>query len=298
MTLSFLVLPVVVAVQLAGAAGDTRPSENVPPAADRPATATPTAAVPGGRMFPLDSGQAWPLVQQQLKILGLSFDEVDRTNQAVLTKWQPVKSKELAWLPPAGLPEPYLAERVRFVVFVSPFAEPARVYVGTQVEARKVSVPPSGPATVYGVRPFEQALLAQLASALGHGGFPVPADQRERRRLAREILGDRSGDCLRPDWSLPRDAQVEKASEIPLSEFKLLYPPAAKLDKVEGVVRAEFTILEDGGVTDIHLVGPPLGRQLEAAALGALSLLLYRPARFGACGIPTHVTYETHFNLR
>ena len=73
---------------------------------------------------------------------------MDRANQLVLTKWRDVGAKGMEWLPPLSLPEGYVAEHGHFEAFVSPFAEPARVYVGSLMEARKVGSSP-GSATIY-----------------------------------------------------------------------------------------------------------------------------------------------------
>jgi hypothetical protein len=63
-------------------------------------------------------------------------------------------------------------------------------------------------------------------------------------------------------------------------------------------VKFEFHVLEDGSVTDIRVAGPPVGEQLEAAATGAASLLLYSPVRVGGCPKQSVMTYTVRFRAR
>lgn len=91
---------------------------------------------PEKRMFAVPSRQTWDRIRQRLTELGFSADKTDRTNQIVLTKWREVGAKGTEWLPAPDLPQPYVGLRVRFEVFVSPFAEPARVYVSSVIRCR------------------------------------------------------------------------------------------------------------------------------------------------------------------
>lgn len=248
------------------------------------------------RMYAVKSDQAWQRVQDQLRTLGFSFDKVDRTNHVVLTKWRAPKAEGLEWLPTARLPEEYVPERVRFLVFVSPFAEPARVYVGSMLEARKLGLTRAS-ATVYNLRNLNDALMSEMSKALGEEGVPIPPDHAARRGLALSLLRDSADDCSKRE-SAPPGAKITPPQKIPISEFEVLYPPAAIKERAEGQVKVEFTVLEDGGVIDARLLDPPLGRQLGASALGAASLLLYRPTSLGECSVPTVMTYTVNYRLR
>ncbi len=64
-----------------------------------------------------------------------------------------------------ALPEHYLATRVRFEVFVSPFAEPAHAYIRSLVESRKR--PAQTLARSYNVDTLNRALTAKTAEAFG-----------------------------------------------------------------------------------------------------------------------------------
>src|SRR5262245_60282011 len=89
----------------------------------RNSSASPAAPASERRLFEVRSQQAWELVQKRLNELGFSLDKIDRQNQLVLTKWREVGARGMEWLPKPARPGPYVAERIRFEVFVSPFAE-------------------------------------------------------------------------------------------------------------------------------------------------------------------------------
>jgi TonB family protein len=86
--------------------------------------------------------------------------------------------------------------------------------------------------------------------------------------------------------------------KLPISEFEVLYPAAALEQRTEGAVQVLFNVEEDGGVTDVRFQGPPLGRQLEASAVGAASLLIYSPAKVDGCPVPALLTYTVHYRER
>ena len=247
------------------------------------------------RLFSVRSHQAWEVVRKRLNELGLSPDKTDGASQAVLTKWREVGAKGVEWLPAATLPEPYVAKRIRFLVFVSPFAEPARVSIGSLIEATDRSTSASR-AVVYNGSDVNRTLMREIAKALGEDGLPIPTDREERRKISLSVLKDAADDCLRRG-APPKGAKVTAPRKIPVSVFEVLYPAQALAASTEGTVRVEFVILEDGTVSDIRVLDRSLGRQLEASAIGAVSLLLYSPAKLNECAVPTIMTYSVHYRV-
>jgi TonB family protein len=250
-----------------------------------------------GRLFDMRSAAVWPLVLQGLKELGFSTEKVDRKNQALLTRWRPLDDKRLEWLPAPTLPVGYTADRIRFQVFVSPFAEPARVYVGSIVEGRAQL---GSPVTAYNVPNCNQALMAQIVKTMGAGGVPVPTDQVRRRELALSLLNEGADECLRngpPKFGpiTAGDARLTEPRKIPLSEHKFLYPAGALKEGKEGEVRVELLLMEDGATTGLRLLDAPPGYGFEASAMGVASLLLYSPTRISGCPVPTKMTYTIRF---
>src|SRR5512143_3956747 len=117
-----------------------------------------------GRLFDLTSRQAWDRVQDRLKPLGLGTDKKDGKNQLLLTDWGDFGSSRLRWLPRPKMGQEFAPERVRFEVFVSPFVEPARVYVGSVTRVRQAAGR-GAHAILYNDRTLNSALLAELAAA-------------------------------------------------------------------------------------------------------------------------------------
>ena len=247
-----------------------------------------------GRFFNLQSSEAWRLAQQRLSELGLATDKVDRANQVVLTKWRDFGAKGMEWLPAPALAQGYIAARVRFEVFVSPYAEPARVYVGSFIDVRQQGVPENRGA-VYNNTAVSRALMSEIARALRADGVPIPRDPEQRRKLALSILVDAADRCLQQGPPLA-DAKgpFKPPEKIPVSQFEMQFPLAAAT-RGEGPVQAEFTVQEDGAVSDVHLLGAYPGYQFEVAAMGPLSLLLYSPAKVNGCPVPAVMTYTINY---
>jgi TonB family protein len=247
-----------------------------------------------GRLFALRSRVAWQRVETRLKELGLSSEKVDRANQVAITNWRDVHTKGMDWLRVPPLPELYVAERVRFEVFVSPFAEPARVYVGSVMEATVVSGGSRARATTYNLAELNRSLMTEIAAVLGGEGLPIPQESERRRQLALSALGDDADDCLRQS-SHPKGGKITSPRKVAVSEFEVLYPAGALGQRKEGTVKVMFSVHEDGGVTGVRLVDPPLGDPFEASAMGATSLLIYSPSRLDGCPVPSVMTYTVRY---
>jgi TonB family protein len=230
-------------------------------------------------MFDVGSRDAWALVQGRLRALGLEVDEVDRKNQVVRTKWRHFLRG--GWLPEPQVPVRYLADRIRFLVFVSPFAEPARVYVGSQMELKNKEVR-GARGFSYNVPSANRALMEEIDAAFAAASLPkyAPSDADP----CRQAKGTGPGQITRPE-------------KIPLSEFEVLFPRPAVKGGVDGRVVLELRFREDGGVSDSRVVSPPVGEQLEAAAQGAASLLLFSPYKVDDCPAEFVVNQEVRFRL-
>ena len=84
-----------------------------------------------GRMYSLRSRELWKQVKSLLEEIKFKYIHFDRDNGVIQTKW----------LNPAGLPdlesieigESVNSSHFRLHIFVSPFAEPGRLYVGSTV---------------------------------------------------------------------------------------------------------------------------------------------------------------------
>lgn len=245
------------------------------------------------RLFEIKSHQAWELIQNRLHELGFPPDKIDRANQLTLTDWRDVGAGGAEWLPVLAFPEQYVAGRIRFAVFVSPFAEPARVYVGSLIEARKV--PSAAPGLAYNVATVNRALMGELAKALRQDGHPIPQGLEQRRQLAQSVLKNEADDCLRAGLPPPKGGRITPPQKIGLSQFEFIYPAEVLEARQDGTVQVEFTILEDGGVTDVRLLGSSINHHLEASAMGVVSLMLYKPAKINECRVPTIMRHTVRY---
>jgi len=245
-----------------------------------------------GRLFATPSKEAWGLVQARLKELGLAAVKTDGANQLLLTKSASFGDGRFKWLPRPFTSTQYAPERVQFEVFVSPFVEPARVYVGSVTELR-VTKAKSARSLLYNSRALNQALLGELAKAIGQPGFEIPPSRKERDELAASILKGRVDDCpQRIDSCREPSRELQEPRKLPLSEFDVHYPQAAVDNRVQAPVVLELDVIEDGAVVDGRLRSAARGHQLDAAAAGATSLLVYSPLRL--CGCPAeHVSVYT-----
>jgi Gram-negative bacterial TonB protein C-terminal len=244
-----------------------------------------------GRLFATPSKEAWGLVQARLKELGLPAAKTDRENQLLLSKWASFGDGRFKWLPQPATSQQYAPDRVQFEVFVSPFVEPARVYVGSVTELRVKGR--TARSLLYNNRALNQALLGEIVKALGQQGYEIPSSRKERDQLAASIRKGRADDCpQRIESCREPSRELREPQKLPLSEFDIHYPQAAVENRVQAPVVLELDVSEDGAVLGGRLKSAPRGHQLDAAAAGATSLLVYSPLRL--CGCPAeHVSVYT-----
>jgi TonB family protein len=185
--------------------------------------------------------------------------------------------------PNRRVPVRYLADRIRFLVFVSPFVEPACVYVGSQMELENTERP-SSHGISYNVPSANQALMAEIDGAFARASLPkyVANDADPCRR--RQVMG-------------PGPQKIVRPEKIALSEFEVAYPRPDKKSGFDGVVALELSVLEDGGVGRLRVIRSPGGEQLETAATGAASLLLFSPLTIDDCPMAFVLSYDVRFHL-
>ena len=183
-------------------------------------------------------------------------------------------------------------------VFVSPFVEPARHYVGSVTQVRQVMGKVSQ-AILYNDPTVNMALLRQLAKGLRQEGFPIPSSREERQKLAASILKGRPDECAqRIEACHVSSSRLDKPEKLALSEFEVVFPEQAARERVEAPVVVQLDVSEDGAVVGGQVLGSQRGHQLEASAAGATSLLVFSPLRL--CGCPAaHMTvYTIDYRLR
>jgi hypothetical protein len=243
------------------------------------------------RMYALPSRQVWESALATLKELHLAVAEIDRSAQAAVTV---MADFDRGQMPVPTLPVRYLARKVQFYVFVSPFTEPARVYLGSILEAEN-HVEPELSGYIYGVPALEDWLFGRLEAALGQTGQAMPATSRGRDALALSLGGPApASGCSGPR---PPGARIKEPQPIKVTRVQPVYP--AKEGHQAGVVKVQANLLEDGAIVEARALentGPSM--EYAQAAVGAVRLWRYRPTQLGECPVATIMTVTVNFRHR
>ena len=115
---------------------------------------------------------------------------------------------------------------------------------------------------------------------------------RERtRRSAVAVLSIVVGfACMQaaPVWA---DTVAPKPVNTPSPD----YPPKAFKDGVEGYVEVEFTVMPDGTVQDVSVVGADPPHTFEVAAVKAVSQWTFKPGTRDGAPVAAHVREKIDF---
>jgi len=246
------------------------------------------------RMYALPSRQVWDAALATLKRAHLGITEIDRGAQAAVTA---MSDFDRAKMPLPELPARYQPRKVQFHMFVSPFAEPARVYVGSILQVDD-SFAPDMTAYLYGVPGLEGWLFGELEAVLGQGGRTMPATPEAREALAQSLGASASSSgCAGVGGSVPAGAQVKEPQPIKITRVQPVYP--GKGEYAGGIVKVEATLQEDGsivGARALQNAGP--SAQYARAAVEAVRLWRYRPTRVGDCPMQIVMTVRVEFRPR
>ena len=243
------------------------------------------------RMYTLPSRQVWDTALATFKQLGIGVKEVDRDAQAAFTSMTDLDRR---MMPVPDMPSPYLPRSVQFHVFVSPFVEPARVYIGSVVKADN-RLEPHLSGFVYGVRALEDWLFARLEARLGQTGHAMPDSAIARAALARSLGGPPPVDGCGTDP--PPHGPITEPLPIKITRVQPIYP--GKEGYVPAAVTVMATLLEDGAIVEARPLansGPTV--QYAQSAVEAVRLWRYRPTRLGECPIQTVMTVQVNFHPR
>ena len=96
-------------------------------------------------------------------------------------------------------------------------------------------------------------------------------------------------------------AQAVEEKPVPLNAFSLQraigYPEAAKTAGIEGTVRVEIWVNEQGKVQHYDLKGPALP-YLSRAVEGQIPFLSFQPARHNGQAVPCRMQLPFRFSLQ
>jgi len=145
---------------------------------------------------------------------------------------------------------------------------------------------------------------------------PRPEMQQLRRRLAplqaamdlRMAMGDVGGD-FSVDFGISADSLGEQVRQLvfdisdldepprPLARLKPIYPPPARMRRIEGEVIVEFIVDADGTPRDIVVVASRPGDMFASAAVRAIERWRFTPGAKGGEAVATRVRQKVAFKL-
>lgn len=284
-------------VQLSSAVPGSSPDILAHPLSPVPGTAqlVDDGVGASARLYSIPSHEAWKETLALLQELRTPPDKMDRDAQVVITRLRPLADATLRDRVAESIALTSSA-RVQFHVFVSPYAEPARVYVAALVDADDRLPAARNAEKVYrrrhfAVRSAESWLLDRLSHRLGTPGQPVPQGVVERAALTRALLAPgASTECLGRLESLPSKptdgAAMTPPTPISITHIRPSYP-AGELERANtGSVQVEGTVQEDGVVSALKVVCGASANEFAAAALQAAALWRFTPTRVDGCPVP------------
>lgn len=92
-------------------------------------------------------------------------------------------------------------------------------------------------------------------------------------------------------------SQVDQAPR-PRSQLRPLYPPRARLHRIEGWVDLEFTVTREGAVEDIRVLGEEPPEIFGRNAVQAASRWSFQPGRHRNEAVPVRVRQRITFELQ
>ena len=263
-----------------------------------PGTALPVQVA---RMYPRETGSVWTEVLKVLQQAGVEIEVIDRDGRFLVTNPVDVEPKYFGFAINA-LGNTLESGRVTLHVFVPPFIEPARVYVGSILEAVSTQTVAGSPLSVttrlYGATAFGTWLFDKLSARLGSPGEPIPQGAVARAKLARSLTPGKPDPCLaRIEADGPHDGHVEPPKKI--HDEAPMYPGTAHARGQQRVLVLEASLLEDGFSWPTRIVsGATVDEDFSTAAIGAVGLWRYRPARVSGCPTPSVMTVTVAFSLQ
>src|SRR5262245_9203556 len=202
--------------------------------------------VANGRTYRASSAEAWNQVQRVLADAKMKIAERDAHNQHVVTDWIAPDTRLAPDATAIGLPAGWKLRRYKLMIYVSPFVEPARVYVGSLAEAeldtvgavvKRESLKPTAYA-FYNVNTLQDWAFTHIDASLGDGA-PIPLSRVRRNRDSKGIATDRTACSV--DAAI---AELKPLRGRPQSEFarvvvapskfyapELLYPADAARER-------------------------------------------------------------------
>jgi hypothetical protein len=298
--LLWLSLGVALGLLLSDPAPDASIQDQPPP---KPETFLPRDTA---RMYPRPKAEIWRTVLVWLKAQKIATDKVDQDLQLVVTKPIVVTRKTFGFDAIAIDPSLVFAQ-TRVYIFVSPFIEPARVYVASTADGRVTDEPREDPLSFNRLSYYQPVIgewvLKQISAQVGTEGEAIPTAWAPRRALARTLAPNPGDPCLSEEFAAMVRGKRWRPEDLvdPKKRFELqpVYPTDLIAQRRTGLLELDAVVNEDG-LTRVNRVmpGDPLPSAFVTAARGAVSFWRYQPAIIGACPIECGLTIYVNFKLR
>jgi hypothetical protein len=247
-----------------------------------------------GRIYPVNARDVWRTAHAWLEAVGLPTAGLDQERQALVTEARFFGDVKGAPRPDVG--PGYIPEAFQVHLYVSPFVEPARLYVGTVVRAAK-PLARKTVALAYNSAQLNGWVFDGIETLLNTQGRLIPLEQEDRRRLSLALSPDGADPCLVRGFpeSYAAGTLIEP-KRIQSTQVEIPYPVEEQRRQQRGAVAVELLVLEDGAVSPSWPGGLPTRNAFGNAAIGALSLLKYEPTRYEDCPVPTYITFTVQFH--
>lgn len=250
-----------------------------------------------GLMYPVSTSDAWAALLKVTDQYDLKADSRVDDNGLLITRALPVERRKFGVH--AGDISPTLRSgRVRLHVFVPPFIEPARVYVGSTMVAELARIENGTRASmlVYNVDQIGTWLLGRIAAQLKTEGRLIPQDPGRRASLAKSLLPGGNHRCL---TLIEKNSQPSSpAMPLPLHREQPVFPKA-RLDGTSRTVTVRSVVGEDGFAWPIGVTGGPTVDDYATTAMGAAALWRFFPRTIDGCPAVTPlITTQLSFRTR
>ena len=246
-------------------------------------------------MYAVPHAAAWQALLDVVTEAKLGIDERREAQGLLITKSVEV-SRDRFGVGPPDLPVPFDKAAVQFYVFVSPFAEPARVYVGSLVigsSKAQVHDAPEASLVVYNSWALGTWLLARITQRLNVPAQLIPQTVDRRNALAQSLLPYVDA-CLKPNRA---HTGVVK-DPVPIYRMDPVYPEDQLALRNTATVDVDGMVDEDGAFVPLRVRSDtPVSPTIEGAALAAAELWRFRPFQDGNCAAAGQITVELSFRL-
>ena len=250
--------------------------------------------------YPMSKARMYPIASEELRaglkglMKELKFKLLVRKDSlgVYVTRWMRLDSaKQFPALRPFQDLPGAVPVSAKLHIFVSPFAEPARIYISTMVD--------STVGKSYNSGHIENWFYGQLEERLGLTGAAIPKTPKHRWTLATKLTGATEPDPCAAVVPLDPTAEDRRNPAIlPETRIRPIFPDNMTREQENIGVHLRARIYEDGSVGDMDLVRSNSSQPgFARAAADTVSFWRYRPAMVDGCPVAVYFDILVRFRL-